>query len=212
MPLQIDRLEVRYPREPVPAIDLRNIVLNTGAPCIISASSGTGKTTLFRALAGWFDDERSGVICNRSWCYHSPTNVDFVGNHSGLVPWKRVLENVELLSACRDRETILSMFAAVGLDHTIYKRWPYEISLGMYKRVEFVAGILGRREVLILDEFFASLDEATAVRCADLITRYRAGLITLISSHQPETVPLHSAVRWMFIRNSNTVVNIEELT
>ena len=168
MLLKIERLNIFYPNEVSPLINIQDFSIEAQSPIMLVAPSGWGKTTLFRALSGWFKGNNSAIKVVCSWNFDSLKDVEFVGNHPSLLPWKRVIENILLRAKDSNLDEALSALEAVGLKTAVADMWPYELSLGMYKRVEFVAAILSRRSVLILDEFFSylfTIIPVSAVEC-----------------------------------------------
>lgn len=155
---------------------------------ILVAPSGWGKTTFFRALSGWYDYAGSPVRVSRECNFNPFSDVEFIGNHQSLLPWMRVRDNIRLRTDVQDLKIIIEILEAVGLPRTAADLWPYQLSLGMYKRVEFAISILCGRELLLLDEFFSSLDEMARASCMQLLKDRRNGLATIVSSHNPETL------------------------
>ena len=156
----------------------------------LTGHSGLGKTSFLRLLSGWFAEEEGHVV---SWAadmdWNPFTDVDLIGNEPSLLPWNRVATNLQTRIPLSPMGEIESVVKATGLDPKVLRARPYELSLGMYKRVEFVAALLGGRKMLLLDEFFGSLDPDSRLRCFDLVREHRADKVTIISTHSPETLP-----------------------
>lgn len=141
----------------------------------IAGPSGAGKTTLLRILAG-LDARFEGRLSaegRRAMVFQSPT----------LMPWRTVLENITIPTDC-SRAEAEAMLARVGLSG-MGAMWPGQLSLGQQRRVGLARAFVGRPEVLILDEPFASLD---AERIEDLIALLldllaESGAAAILASH-----------------------------
>jgi len=150
----------------------KNIVLdeicfsvNSGDFVIILGESGGGKTTLLNLLAG-LEKPTSGEIFvdgikvnglhpSRSMLFQQPV----------LIPWLTLKENVAY--GCRLRGDL------DNLDYRVYQfiemmglsgfenAKPASLSLGMAQRVCLARALVGRPDMLLLDEPFASLDTFT---------------------------------------------------
>ena len=186
----LSRLFLRFPNSEHALFDVTDVAnLSTGI-WSLTGKSGVGKTSLLRLLSGWFDDEdREDIAWKAELDWNPLTDVDFIGNESSLLPWKRVAANIHLRVPAVSTKDIESIVKATGLEAAVLHAWPYELSLGMYKRVEFAAALLGGRQILLLDEFFGSLDPESRHRCFDLVHKHRANKVTIISTHSPETLP-----------------------
>lgn len=137
----------------------------------ISGPSGAGKSTLLRILAG-IDRRFEGVLDapgRRAMVFQSPT----------LMPWRRVIDNVTIPTGASPAAAA-EMLARVGLAG-LERRWPGQLSLGQARRVGIARAFVGRPDLLILDEPFASLD---AERIEDLL----ALTATLIAETRPAVV------------------------
>ena len=134
--------------------------------------SGTGKSTLLRALAGLDRDVaghgRIGV----------PESVSVVFQDSRLLPWKRVLDNVTFgLRGSDAGERGRKALAEVGLAGR-EKSWPYELSGGEQQRAALARSLVREPQLLLADEPFGALDALTRIRMHALLRK-------LCEAHQP---------------------------
>lgn len=133
--------------------------------CIVG-SSGAGKTTLFRIIAG-LEAATSGTV----WLDGEPVDgpgMDrgMVFQEYGLFPWRTVLGNV--LFGLEQREMgrqarktrAREMLELVGLED-VADSYPRELSGGMKQRVGIARALAVDPEILLLDEPFGSLDAQT---------------------------------------------------
>ena len=150
--------------------------LNAGDSLAITGPSGVGKSTLLRIVAG-LDDEFEGTIdrCDAfSMVFQEPT----------LLPWRSVIQNLTLLHSEVSTAQAQAMLVEVGLgDKT--NDWPQQLSLGQQRRLSLARAFLGQPELLILDEPFVSLDEATHADMLNLTQELLAnsGAATLLVTH-----------------------------
>ena len=144
-----------------------SLKLKKSFPTVIMGESGCGKTTLLRIAAG-LDTADGG---------HFDTNgesIAYMFQESRLLPWKNPIENVCAVLKKENRTLAEKYLSLVGLDvKTDGKKLPSELSGGMRQRVAF-ARFLAYVEatdarILLLDEPFSALDDATAEKMTELL-------------------------------------------
>lgn len=148
-------------------------------------ASGSGKSTTLRLIAG-LDAPTSGRIL---WPTGRP-DIGFVFQDPTLMPWADAFDNVWLplrLAGRSRREAEPAVRAAldlVGLGDAA-PRFPRELSGGMRMRVSIARALVGRPQLLLMDEPFAALDEITRERLnGDLLAlRRRLGVTVVFVTH-----------------------------
>lgn len=134
--------------------------------------SGSGKSTILRALAGL--DE--GVTGSGRIAVPSRRSVLF--QDSRLLPWKKVVDNVTLgLDGPDARAAALKALEEVELHHRT-DVWPKTLSGGEQQRVALARSLVRRPELILADEPFSALDALTRIRMQRL-------LLELCIRHQP---------------------------
>ena len=130
--------------------------------CIIG-SSGCGKTTLLKLLAG-FDNPTSGQVFFKNAAIQGPRREMFlISQVNTLYPWLTVSQNIEFglkiqgYDKKQRKQIALESLSAVGLSQFAHFR-PHELSLGMKHKVELVRAFSLNPEVLLMDEPFGVLD------------------------------------------------------
>ena len=121
--------------------------------------SGCGKTTLLRLLAGLEKPAHGEVVSDRA--------VSMVFQEDRLLPWLTALENVTLPDVEVGEATAL--LAKLGLAEEL-DSLPAALSGGQQRRVA-LARALAVPGLLLLDEPFNGLDEATWRQAVPLIAR-----------------------------------------
>ncbi len=149
--------------------------------------SGCGKSTLLRILIGLIPPTSGRV---------EQHGVPLVGIHPGaavvfqnfaLFPWLTVEENVRVgltgrsTGARADDERVRTALTAVGLaGHA--RAFPKELSGGMKQRVGIARALVGRPELLCMDEPFSALDVLTAELLRTEVYRLFTERLTGLSS------------------------------
>ncbi|VTN14353.1 Aliphatic sulfonates import ATP-binding protein SsuB [Raoultella terrigena] len=174
---------------------LQNFSLDIAAGELVAlvGSSGCGKSTLLRMLVG-LESATQGEIR----IHGEP--VTGVGKDRGIVfqeprlfPWLNVIDNVMLgladepLSLAAKRQRALEMLARVQLTE-FASALPAQLSGGMAQRVAIARGLVGRPQILMLDEPFGALDALTRHTLQqELLQIHRsAGTTTLLVTHDVE--------------------------
>ena len=125
--------------------------------------SGTGKSTLLRALAG-LDREVTGGLS-----VPGPVAVAF--QEPRLLPWRRVLANVALgLRAPDPAGVARRALDEVGLAERA-AAWPLTLSGGEAQRAALARALVREPSLLLLDEPFSALDALTRIAVHRLVLR-----------------------------------------
>jgi len=158
-----------------------DLSIRDGETVCILGPSGCGKTTLLRAMHGLIDLDGGHILVDGTPVSHPRRNVAMVFQHFGLMPWKRVHENVaygiELAALPPDevKERVRRFIAMVGLEG-FERHYPYQLSGGMQQRVGLARALALEPDVLLMDEPFGSLDAQTREILQDeLLQIYQRG-------------------------------------
>lgn len=132
-----------------------DLELRPGEILVVTGASGTGKTTLLKAIAG-IAPVSAGKID------HDP-RIGYVFQEPRLLPWYTAHRNVALMAA----DEVTGWFDAdewldrVGLADA-KNLYPAQLSGGMRQRVSMARAMVTHPRLLLVDEPFASLDRALA--------------------------------------------------
>jgi NitT/TauT family transport system ATP-binding protein len=131
--------------------------------CIVG-TSGSGKATLLRAVAGLLPLHSGAILLDGAAITRPTPRIAMIFQHFGLFPWKTVRANIAYglsVQGRRDEDsTVTRLLDVMGLaEHA--GRYPYELSGGMQQRVGLARALAVRPEVLLLDEPFSAVDAIT---------------------------------------------------
>lgn len=173
-------------RQPGPiALDV-DIAVAPGKTLALVGSSGAGKTTVLRAIAGLYRPRRGRVVCNGTTWLDSDRAIDlpaqarragFVFQHYALFPHLTALGNVMEAMLHRPRaerpDAAGAMLARVHLEAYADRR-PDALSGGQQQRVAIARALARDPDVLLLDEPFSAVDHPTRRALHLLLAEIRA--------------------------------------
>jgi NitT/TauT family transport system ATP-binding protein len=149
--------------------------------CVVGGS-GTGKTTLLRALAGLVRPS-GGELSFGGEPISGPSRdraIIFQDYSKALLPWRTVRGNIALSLEARRvppeiREaTIDELVAKMGLAHAQHQ-FPGQLSGGMQQRVQIARCLAQEPKILLMDEPFGALDAMTRQALQDELLQLAAG-------------------------------------
>ena len=189
------RLERRGLRDPylpggmMQILDHINLEFLEGEMVCLLGPSGCGKSTLLRIIAGFDTLVSGGVLIDGKKVVGPSPNHIFVFQHSGLLPWMTVWQNVELgVRHMKDvrarREKIQENIDLVDLTDC-EQHYPYQLSGGMQRRAELARALAASPDVLIMDEPFNGLDFLSHMKIREEIVNMHELLrtTTLVVTH-----------------------------
>ena len=162
-------------RRRVVALDDVTLHVKNGEFVCIIGSSGCGKTTLLKLIAGLLTPTSGRIAFDDPPDDGRPRSALVFQDH-GLLPWLTVTDNVafglKLRGVSRDerRRRAADLVKAVGLG-AFLDSYPHEISAGMRQRVNIARAVLANPHVLLMDEPFASLDALTKLALQQELVR-----------------------------------------
>ena len=161
----------------------------------LTGANGAGKTTLLRILAGSIPATSGTALVNgfdvfaesveaRASIGYSPENAPL---YAELTVWEqlRFHGRVRGMSGPPLYHAIMDLTERVGLADARHATIA-TLSRGTRARVAIAAALLASPPVVLLDEPFAMVDEASRLAVRDLLTEYRAGHALLVVTHHPE--------------------------
>ncbi|MCP9816122.1 ABC transporter ATP-binding protein [Synechococcus sp. GreenBA-s] len=174
---------------------LRNVSfdVNAGEFVALVGSSGSGKSTVMRLIAG-LDSPSSGVVSLDGRPITGPgSDRGMVFQKYSLYPWLTAAQNVafgmELQRRSRQeiRERTAYFLEVVGLADSA-RRLPRELSGGMQQRVAIARALAAEPKLLLLDEPFGALDIQIRESMQEFLYHLwqRTGLTALLITHDLE--------------------------
>ncbi len=154
-----------------------------GETLAIVGPSGSGKSTLLKLLMGRMTPSRGqvevtstrGEAAKRAVVFQEPT----------LLPWLSAADNVRLPLELEGRldgadERVRNALTRTGLgDFAAFR--PTQLSGGMQSRVALARGLVSDPDILLLDEPFSDLDEATSEdMMIDLASLFEQARVTAV--------------------------------
>ena len=136
--------------------------------------SGQGKTTLLRLIAGLEHPQRGEIL------RPAGARISFCFQEDRLLPWRTVLENVAI--PCGDREAARAWLSRVGLGGECGS-YPAQLSGGMKRRASLARALAFDAPILLMDEPFRALDEATHAAMRALILKASEGKLLILVTH-----------------------------
>lgn len=160
-------------------LDRINFYANKGAFISLVGPSGCGKSTLLKLIAGLHPASEGSVIIDGMEPRNAREEMSFIFQEANLLPWRRVLANVELPLQLRGetkerrKKTAQKILELVGLSHALHQ-FPWQLSGGMKMRVSIARALTLSPRLLLLDEPFGALDEMTRDNLNEDLLRIQA--------------------------------------
>ncbi len=175
--IRINDLSFAYPGTDRLILKDINLDISSGEFVCLLGQSGCGKSTFLRLIAGLEKSTSGEILLEGSPIKAAGLDRGVVFQDYGLFPWMTAGENIML--ALRQKfpekeknelkQTAVEMIKMVGLDESVYKKLPKELSGGMKQRCAIARAFSIDPPVLLMDEPFGALDAVTRARLQDLV-------------------------------------------
>jgi sulfonate transport system ATP-binding protein len=167
--LQFDSLSKIFAPNVVALSDV-SLDVAPGEIVALVGSSGCGKTTLLRLVAGLDAPTRGAVSVDGEVIRAPHPAIGFVFQEPRLLPWLSVAQNVGFglmeYPASERNDRVDAALLRVGLVG-YGERWPRELSGGQAQRVSILRALVTEPKVLLMDEPFSALDALTRASLHD---------------------------------------------
>lgn len=198
--LSFENVSMTYP-DGTEALRDVSLDIEKGEFVSIIGPSGCGKSTLARIASGLLEHSEGQVYIDRD-------HLAFTFQEATLLPWRRVMANIELLMELRGvpaaerRRIAQEQVDLVGLTG-FENRFPRALSGGMKMRASLARSLSLNPSVFLFDEPFGALDEITRERLLDetsALHRVKGFTGVFITHSIPEAVFLSDRVVVMSAR------------
>lgn len=191
--VSIVNLSVAYAnaRQRTQALANCSFEVSKGEICAIVGPSGCGKSTLLHVLAGVLSNYTGEVKINNRQPRDKGNNIGVVPQKFGLLPWKRVKENILFPHTLKKTTPSPALFKefieTLGLEDLL-DRFPNQLSGGQQQRVALARAFIQNPDVLLMDEPFSALDAFTAAKSRELFKKVwqKHQVTTLLITHNLE--------------------------
>jgi ABC-2 type transport system ATP-binding protein len=157
--------------------------------------NGSGKTTTMRCLLGLTEMDAGTVLLNgRSKSHKDNSTIGYMPEERGLYAKSKVSDQLQHfgelhgLSSKDARNNVMKLLERFEISD-FRDRILLTLSLGNQQRVQFIAALVHRPSLLVLDEPFNGLDPVAMSQLTEFLHELTAdGAAVLFSSHQLDLV------------------------
>lgn len=158
-------------------------------------ANGAGKTTTFRMILGLLDLTEGSITWNgKPVDYSVSSMIGYLPEERGLYPKLKVVDQIVYLARLRGMKKATTL---KELDYWLerFKVPDYknkrveELSKGNQQKIQFIASIIHKPKLLIMDEPFSGLDPVNVDLLKDAVLELKnSGTTIVFSSHRMEHV------------------------
>jgi vitamin B12/bleomycin/antimicrobial peptide transport system ATP-binding/permease protein len=194
-----------------PVVAANHIAIPVGDSALVVGPTGSGKSTLFRAIAGiWpFGTGTIGIAHDTKL---------FVLPQRPYLPFGRLDEVIAYPQSPEhfDADELRSVLSAVGLPQLeprleVEAMWPHVLSQGEQQRLSLARALLAKPDILLLDEATSAIDEEGEAVLYRLIAE-RLPNTTLISIGHRSTLQTFHKKRLELVAEADGVRHLEAAT
>lgn len=184
----------------VTVLDQINLTLTGGKIYGLRGKNGSGKTMLMRAITGLIRPTAGYVAVDGKKIGKDidfPQSVGALIENPSFIQEYSAMDNLKVLAKLSGgipEEDIRSILERVGLNAQESKPFG-RFSLGMKQKLGIAAAVMGKPQLIILDEPINALDEYTVERIKELLLELRSeDRIILVACHDREELDYLSDV------------------
>ena len=170
------RKEYQVRGKKVLALDSVDLTIAEGEFVSVVGPSGCGKSTLLNLIVGLMRSSAGRIVFRGAPIDGICTKIGYVTQKDNLLPWRTLIENVEIaleikaVEKSARRAQAMSLIDQVGLsgfeDH-----YPHELSGGMRQRANIIRTLIYDPELILMDEPFGPLDAQTRIVLQDQLLK-----------------------------------------
>lgn len=183
------------------ALDNINLELNDGEFVSIVGTSGCGKSTILRLIAGLIVPTEGTLTLNGQEITGPDPNRGMVFQKPTLFPWLTVEKNISFSlrmqkTYTENKDKVEKMLKLIGLEE-FRDDYPQQLSGGMAQRVALVRSLINEPDILLLDEPLGALDAFTRMNMQDEILsmwKEKKQLVVMVTHDVDEAVYMGTRV------------------
>jgi NitT/TauT family transport system ATP-binding protein len=158
------------------ALDSIDLAVAEGEFVTIVGPSGCGKSTLLNLIVGLLRLSFGRILFRGNPIDGICTKIGYVTQKDNLLPWRTLIENVEIALEIRGvekntrRHRAEELIGRVGLSG-FEEHYPHELSGGMRQRAAIIRTLIYDPELILMDEPFGPLDAQTRIVLQDQLLK-----------------------------------------
>ncbi|ENT8518581.1 ABC transporter ATP-binding protein [Raoultella ornithinolytica] len=199
--VNLDALQVIFAEKT--AVSAASFSVEAGETFSLIGTSGCGKSTILRVLAGLQREWRGGVQLfgkaiapgvrfqgelrrNVQMVFQDP----YASLHPNHTLWRTLAEPLKIHGLDAIRQRVDTALEQVGLPADAARRYPHQLSGGQRQRVAIARALLLRPQILLLDEPTSALDMSVQAEILNLLNRLKQehGMTYLLVSHDADVI------------------------
>lgn len=155
----------------------------------VTGANGSGKSTLMRILSGQLSPSEGKVVFTMN---NTTVELDHVYRHIAFAaPYMELIEDFSLQEQVRFQQKFKPLISGISIDQCIEiaQLFPHRNKLiknyssGMKQRVKLMLALCSDTPVVLLDEPATNLDAAGVAWYQDMIARFTAERMVVVSSN-----------------------------
>jgi NitT/TauT family transport system ATP-binding protein len=160
----------------VVALDSINLDITESEFVTIVGPSGCGKSTMLNLIVGLLRASSGRITFRGAPIDGICTKIGYVTQKDNLLPWRTLVENVEIALEIRGidsdarRSKARDFIDRVGLSG-FEEHYPHELSGGMRQRANIIRTLIYDPELILMDEPFGPLDAQTRIVLQDQLLK-----------------------------------------
>jgi NitT/TauT family transport system ATP-binding protein len=150
------------------ALDSMSLSVGEGEFLTVVGPSGCGKSTLLNLIVGLLHVSSGRILFRGHPIDGINPEIGYVTQKDNLLPWRTLIENVEIaleirgIDKSKRRDRAHELIERVGLSG-FQDHYPHELSGGMRQRANIIRTLIYDPELILMDEPFGPLDAQTRI-------------------------------------------------
>ena len=178
-----------------------NISMYNGEFVSLVGTSGCGKSTILRMIAGLIAPTTGEITINRDKITSPGPDIGMVFQKPTLFPWLTVEDNVAFSLKMQGKlkegmEDVHRLINVIGLEK-FKKDYPGQLSGGMAQRVALARAMISKPKILLMDEPLGALDAFTRMNMQNEILdmwQVNKQLVVMVTHDIDEAIHMSSRI------------------